>query len=89
MGSSGIEVVKAVKYFNEIGELNKNLPNNNQNNNLESLNEKIKLEFSLINCTSGSKYSINAIFLEKEEKDFMTEEKIALNDEIKFDNFYL
>ena len=89
MGSSGIEVVKAVKYFNEIGELNKNLPNNNQNNNLESLNEKIKLEFSLINCTSGSKYSINAIFLEKEEKDFMTEEKIALNDEIKFDNFYI
>ena len=89
MGSSGIEVVKAVKYFNEIGELYKNLPNNNQNNNLESLNEKIKLEFSLINCTSGSKYSINAIFLEKEEKDFMTEEKIALNDEIKFDNFYI
>ena len=89
MGSSGIEVVKAVKYFNEIGELYKNLPNNNQNNNLESLNEKIKLEFSLINCTSGSKYSINAIFLEKEEKDFMTEEKIAPNDEIKFDNFYI
>ena len=89
MGSNGIEVVKAVKYFNEIGELYKNLPNNNQNNNLESLNEKIKLEFSLINCTSGSKYSINAIFLEKEEKDFMTEEKIALNDEIKFDNFYI
>ena len=64
------------------------MPNNNQNNSLESLKEKIKLEFSLQNCTSGSKYSINATFLEKEEKDFLTEEKIALNDEIEFDNFY-
>ena len=89
MGSSGVDVVKAVKYFNEIDELNKNLPNNNQNNSLESLKEKIKLEFSLQNCTSGSKYSINATFLEKEEKDFLTEEKIALNDEIEFDNFYI
>jgi hypothetical protein len=89
MGSSGVDVVKAVKYFNEIDELNKNLSNNNQNNSFESLKEKIKLEFSLQNCTSGSKYSINATFLEKEEKDFLTEEKIALNDEIEFDNFYI
>ena len=88
MGSSGVETVKAVKYFNEIEELNKNI-SNHQNYNADSLTEKIRLEFSLKNCSSGAKYSIIAFFLEKEEKDFNSEEKTPKNDEIAFDNFYI
>ena len=88
MGSSGIEVVKAVKYYNEIDEFNNNLPNN-QCNKFENTREKIKLEFSLKNCTSGIRYSINALFLEKEETDFVTEEKITRNNEIDFESFYI
>ena len=90
MGSSGIEKVQAVKYFNEIEVINKN--NINSNNFTYNLAEKIRLEFSLQNCNDGAKYSINALFLEKEgkeEKDFKSEEKKPKDDEITFENFYI
>ena len=77
-----------MKYYNEIDEFNNNLPNN-QCNKFENTREKIKLEFSLKNCTSGIRYSINALFLEKEETDFVTEEKITRNNEIDFESFYI
>ena len=84
MGSSAPEIVKAVKYYNETESSNKS-----QGNNPENLKEKIKLEFSLKNCCSGKKYSINASFLEENEKDFLTEEMPNKNNEINFEKFYI
>ena len=92
MGSSGIEIVKAVKYFNEIEILNKNTHSNANHYSIYNQAEKIRLEFSLQNCKNGDKYSINALFLEKEgkeEKDFKSEEKTSKDDEIVFENFYI
>ena len=87
MGSSGVKVVKPTKYFNDI--LLKKSFNINYVNAVGNFKEKIKLEFSLKNCSSKTKYNINAVLLEKEDKDFNTEEKIPNNNELTFDNVFI
>ena len=87
MGSSGTKIVKSVKYFNEkeIGDIRLS---KNRHSSIDNLTENIKLEFSMRNCSSGQKYSINILFLEKEENNFTTEEKSSKNSEITFDKFF-
>ena len=87
MGTSGVRDVKSIKYFNDI--LLKKSFNINYGNAVGNFKEKIKLEFSLKNCSSKTKYNINAVLLEKEDKDFTTEEKTPNNNEITFDNFFI
>ena len=53
MGSSGVKVVKPTKYFNDI--LLKKSFNINYVNAVGYFKEKIKLEFSLKNCSSKTK----------------------------------
>ena len=87
MGSSGAKVVKSVKYFNE-KEILDIRTSKNRHSSIEQLTENIKLEFSMRNCSSGKKYSINVLFLEKEENNFTTEEKASKDNEISFDKFF-
>ena len=84
MGASAPTEVKAIKYFNEIEIVKEDKTVVNDN-----LKEKIKLEFFLKNCNNGILYSINALFLENENNNFKSEEKKAMDTEIKFENFYI
>ena len=88
MGSSGTKIVKAVKYFDEI-EINEKSLKNRQNSTVEHLTEKIKLEFSLRNCSSGKIYSINTFFLEDDKNSFTSDEKKPNNSEINFDKMFI
>ena len=87
MGTSGETHVKAIKYFNEIEILNKSI--NQSLNYVDNLQEKIKLGFSLRNCSKNISYSINGLLLEDNQCDFKSEEKKPVNDEIDFEKFYV
>jgi len=84
MGTSGPTEVNAIKYYNEI-----EIVENKNDNVIDNLKEKIKLEFFLKNCGDGILYSINALFLDNENNNFKTEEKKATDREITFENFYI
>ena len=88
MGTSGESNVHAIKYFNEIDELN-NKSLKKSLNYVDNLQEKIKLEFSLRNCDTGTLYSITGLLLEDNQCDFKSEEKKSVNNEINFDKFYI
>ena len=79
--------IKAIKYFNnEESSEKKNI----NENDLESLNEKIKLEFFLQNVKDGCIYSINAYFLDRNVNGFHSEQKQShTNNNIVFENFYV
>ena len=79
--------IKAIKYFNNLNspEL-KNIPEDD----IQSLNEKMKLEFSIKNAIEGKKYSISAHLLDRKMEDFNSEEKKAHTDNsISFEQFYV
>ena len=79
--------IKPIKYFNNLDFLNKNKVSNG---NIESLNEKIILEFSLQNVKDGDEYSINAYLLDKNITDYNSEQKISYTDNnIIFEKFFI
>ena len=79
--------IKAVKYFNNLNPTDKKeIPKDD----LESLNEKVKLEFLLQNAKQELTYSINAKLLDREVSSYNSEEKKAhTNDEVAFEKFYV
>ena len=85
MGTSGPKIVKAVKYFNEI----ETTTNIKKVDSIKDINQKLRLTFYLQDCKNGCSYSINALLLETEKKDFSTEEKKAQDGEVSFENFYV
>jgi hypothetical protein len=87
MGTSGETHVKAIKYFNEIEILDKSI--NQSLNYADNAQEKIKLGFSLRNCSKNISYSINGLLLGDNQCDFKSEEKKPANDEIDFEKFYV
>ncbi len=79
--------VKAIKYFNKLDPINNK---NIKDDDLESLNEKIKLEFLLQNVIDGSIYSINATLLDRDVSSYISEKKYPhTNNSIYFENFYV
>ena len=79
--------VKAIKYFNNADTLEKK---NIGENDIESLNEKIKLEFSLQNVKDGYTYNINAYLLDRNGNCFISEQKQShTNNNINFEQFYI
>ena len=79
--------VKAVKYFNNADSLEKK---NIGENDIESLNEKIKLEFYLQNVVDGYTYSINAYLLDRNGNCFISEQKQShTTNNINFEKFYI
>ena len=87
MKSKNMNDIRAIKYFNDLNspEL-KNIPEDD----IQSLNEKMKLEFSIKNAKEGKKYSISAHLLDRKMEDFNSEEKKAHTDNsISFEQFYV
>ena len=79
--------IKAIKYFNNLNQLNKNEAGKDE---LESLNEKTKLEFALQNLIQGQTYNIKATLLDRNETPYNSEQKKPhTNNEIIFENFYI
>ena len=79
--------LKAVKYFNkmDLSDMKKV-----DNDGLESLNEKVKLEFILNNIKDDSIYSINAKLLDRNVSEYFSEQKQApTTQEIIFENFFI
>ena len=79
--------IKGVKYFNNLNPTDKKeIPKDD----LESLNEKVKLEFLLQNAKQELTYSINAKLLDREVSSYNSEEKKAhTNNEVAFEKFYV
>lgn len=79
--------IKAIKYFNNLNPSEiKNIPEDD----IQSLNEKMKLEFSIKNAKEGTKYSISAHLLDRKIEDFKSEEKKPHTDNsISFEQFYV
>ena len=87
MKASEMANVKAIKYFNNLNPLNKNEAKEDE---LERLNEKIKLEFALQNTIQGLTYYINATLLDRNEMPYNSEQKKPhTNNEIIYENFYV
>ena len=87
MRTSQMAKIKAIKYFNNLNSLKKNEAKEDE---LESLNEKIRLEFALQNVNQGKTYSINATLLDRNETPYNSEQKKPhTNNEIIFENFYI
>ena len=87
MKTQDMSKIKAIKYFNKINKTNKNKIEEDE---LESLNEKIKLEFILQNAKQDLTYSINAKILDRNEEPYNSEKKKPhTNNEIIFENFYV
>ena len=79
--------VKAIKYFNKLDPINNK---NIKDDDLENLNEKIKLEFLLQNVIDGSIYSVNANLLDRDVSGYISEKKYPhTNNSIYFENFYV
>ena len=79
--------LKATKYFNKL-----DLADMKQakSDDIESLNEKIKLEFILANLKDDSIYSITANLLDRNVDPYNSEQKTAhTTQEIIFENFYV
>ena len=87
MKSINMNDLKATKYFNKL-----DLADMKQvkSDDIESLNEKIKLEFILANLKEDSIYSITANLLDRNVDPYNSEQKIAhTTQEIIFENFYV
>ena len=79
--------VKAIKYFNNL-----NVKENKQisEEDLESLNEKVKLEFSLQNAIHDFSYSIKANLINEKFSSYNSEKKKSNTDNnIIFEKFYV
>ena len=75
------------KYFNDLGFSEKS--NNQEDAELDSLREKIKLEFSIINSIKAN-YSINVILFDAQEIKFSSEIKNShAEQEINFEKFFV
>ena len=87
MSSLDMANIKGVKYFNNLNPTDKKeIPKDD----LESLNEKVKLEFLLQNAKQELTYSINAKLLDREVSSYNSEEKKAhTNNEVAFEKFYV
>ena len=87
MKDKKMEDIKATKYFNNLDLSDKkNIPSDD----IESLNEKIKLEFSLQNAKDGNNYSIKAHLLDRNIEDFISEQKQNHTDNnVIFEKFYV
>ena len=87
MNSKNMNDIKAIKYFNNLNPSEiKNIPEDD----IQSLNEKMKLEFSIKNAKEGTKYSISAHLLDRKIEDFKSEEKKPHTDNsISFEQFYV
>lgn len=87
MKTSEMVNIKAIKYFNNLNQLNKNEVEKDE---LESLKEKVKLEFALQNANQKLTYNINATLLDRNEMPYNSEQKKPhTNNEIIFENFYV
>ena len=79
--------LKAVKYFNK---LDLSEVKQEQSDDIESLNEKVNLEFILQNTIDGITYSINAKLLDRNVPTYNSEQKQPhTTKEIIFENFYV
>ena len=87
MKDKKMEDIKATKYFNNLDLSDKkNIPSDD----IESLNDKIKLEFSLQNAKDGNNYSIKAHLLDRNIEDFISEQKQNHTDNnVIFEKFYV
>ena len=75
---------KSIKYFNNIDS------ENIQNDDISSLNEKIKLNFYLQNTQKGNTYSISITSIDRKKINFNSENKKSQqNGNLIFDNFYV
>ena len=75
---------KSIKYFNNIDS------ENIQNDDISSLNEKIKLNFYLQNTQKGNTYSISITLIDRKKINFNSENKKSQqNGNLIFDNFYV
>lgn len=80
-----MEKNKAIKYFNNID--SENIQNDND---ISSLNEKIKLNFYLQNTQKGNTYSIDISLIDGKKIKFNSENKKSQqNGNIIFDKFYV
>ena len=87
MNTQDMSKIKAIKYFNNI---NKEDKNKIVEDELESLNEKIKLEFSLQNAKLDLTYTISAKLLDRNETPYNSEKKKPhTNNDVIFENFYV
>ena len=87
MNAKDMSNVKAIKYFNNL-----NVKENKQisEDNLESLNEKVKLEFSLQNAIHDFSYSIKANLINEKSSSYNSEQtKPHTDNSIIFENFYV
>ena len=79
--------LKAVKYFNK---LDLSEVKQEKSDDIESLNEKVNLEFILQNTIDGITYSINAKLLDRNVPTYNSEQKQPhTTNEIIFENFYV
>ena len=79
--------VKAIKYFNN---LNPSEKKQEGEDDLDSLNEKVRLEFSLQNALQDFTYSIKANLLNGQLSSYNSEQKQPhTNNCIVFENFYV
>lgn len=79
-----MEKNKSIKFFNNIDS------ENIQNDDIRSLNEKIKLNFYLQNAKKGNIYSINISLIDGKKINFNSENKKSpQNGNIVFDKFYV
>jgi hypothetical protein len=87
MKSINMNDLKATKYFNKLDLADMKQANSDD---IESLNEKIKLEFILANLKDDSIYSITANLLDRNVAPYNSEQKtVHTTKEIIFENFYV
>ena len=87
MNAKDMANVQAIKYFNNL-----NITENKQisENDFESLNEKVKLEFSLQNAMHDFSYSIKANLINEKLSSYNSEKKKSNTDNsIIFEKFYV
>ena len=78
--------IKSIKYFNNLESTEQNIIEDN----LENLNEKIKLEFFLQNTKENIIYCINAELIDRNGDKYFSEKKsCSKNNNIMFENFYV
>ena len=76
----------STKYFNDLGSSEQQ---NLQNDDLNTLKEKVKLEFSIQNSSKGV-YSISAKLYDEKNVDFTSESKESLHEVLlRFEKFFV
>jgi hypothetical protein len=81
--STNKKIVDSRQFFGFADNLNTNPNTNNGSSN------KIKLEFTILNCSNGEKYQVSAQFLGSSRQTFMTETVTSHQNLITFNSCYI